>query len=419
MYLGREIPVEQKNTTLILSLDFDGCTDTPEARDKLIDTIHAYCLEHPQYSEIVLVIGSLRQSLFSDLNNAIMNSVHFEGELLSCSILLSEFAEKLSSKLNTTEEEKIKVISEPLLASDIYNDFEPGTTIDLIKEINYKEFIGTDRFQYLPVCDFFGKNVSYFTKENFEEWYSSTIGYLDEATKNRFFASWGINQEEFDSFVELMDTLHLPQIQVTNKNGRDLVVIEKTGQLRFSGGDLFYFDDIAKCLSLYIIKHHLAIKFAKNFDLLHVDDRIDLLTAMDSYFNDNTYVIPRGCTFRGLEWNAHEMEAKYGAKILGTGDINPDYIKDSKSIANICLKYSYSSIQQIPEYLKAKKLESIAFIDRDNYPAIKIIRPKFIKPKPNVGLSFFEPAEEKQSGNLAIPKLRSEVKDVTISDFNP
>lgn len=414
MYLGKEVSISQQVNTLVLSLDFDGCTDTPESRDRLIDNIHSYCFANPQYTEIIVIIGSLRQSLFSDLNNAIMNSVHFSGQLLSCSILLSEFVDKLSAKLNAIED-KIRVIAEPLLASDIYNNLEPGTSIRLINQISYQDFIGEHRFQFVPVCDFSGENVSYFTKESFEEWYCINIEFLDDTTKHRFLSSWGVNEEEFDSFAQFMKALPLPSIQVIDKKGKNTVIIQKTGQLSYSAGDLFHFDDIEKCLTLYIMKHYLAIKYAKNFDVLHVDDKIDLLTTMENYFLSNKHAIPRGCTFRKLEWNAYEMEAKYGSKILGTGDINHNYIEDAKVIADICTQCGYSSTQYMPKYIKVK--ESVSMAAKPQYfdcGGLIIVKPKAVKANPHIMLNLFKDVDGvgEEACDLGLAPLEETVTDV-------
>ncbi len=354
MDLQEEINLEPRVTTLVLSLDFDGCLDTPDSRENLIDYLFQYCRANPQYTEIIVVIGSLRQSIHSDLYNAHLNSDLLEGELLSCSVLLTEFVDALSDRLNSGNR-KIKVTAEKLLVSDILNNLEPGTMYDLISNSNYKEMYGIDKFRDIGIVDYNGCNISHYSKSQFERWYDINVaGMLDEY-KDNFMFRWAVSADDLEDYKTFMDDFRVEQYSVTDKDGNFLVVLEKNGQLSFNPGDSLHFDDTDKALTLYVIYQYLAHKHDKNFDVLHFDDNVQLLNRMCSYFRMNRNLILDESRFLAIEWNSYEMVALPRSIIIGSGSCNPNYVLDAKVIARQCVDNRLSSMSYMHTYLNSRK----------------------------------------------------------------
>ena len=84
-----------KKDTLVASIDFDGCADTPQGKAQIIRDILAFIAQYPTVKHIVVMIGSLRQSLRCDLINAEINQEHHDGKLLSCHDIGAGFIEQL------------------------------------------------------------------------------------------------------------------------------------------------------------------------------------------------------------------------------------------------------------------------------------------------------------------------------------
>ena len=84
---------------LVTSLDFDGCSDNQQSHQRIIDNIVNTCVQFPSINRIIVMIGSLRQTLVLDLLNAFMNEE--DGHPLSCQILYSQFLPNLEKQIQT------------------------------------------------------------------------------------------------------------------------------------------------------------------------------------------------------------------------------------------------------------------------------------------------------------------------------
>ena len=361
-------------STLLISLDFDGCTDSPESREALAKYIADYCQENRQYTEVIVAIGSLRQSIYTDLSNAISNSRFFAGRLLSTYVLLTEFVEKLVEKI-AENGLIISVTPETFLTADLYNSLNPGDTFELMKASDYVEISGINEFRQTPVNDMLGRNISFYSLDEFNDWLEENINYLSEDEKARFLSSWGTSVEEFDEYVEYVKSTQITRLQLKDTAEKHVSMLEKTGPLAFSNGDSFHYDDTDKCLTLYILYQHIHRKYRKTFDSMHFDDRKDLLNIMETFYLRHNHLILERSSLINVEWNAYEMTPSRGVKIVGTGTANPDYQIDAKEIARKCLALGISSTQYIQVYFDKKKEEEAQRSIFSGFSGLTIHRP--------------------------------------------
>ncbi|CAM2938938.1 Dot/Icm secretion system substrate [Legionella steigerwaltii] len=139
-------------TLRILSFDFDGCLfngayiDAPYTNwnkhltDAVIVHNRAFLdqlkSENEQYSQVIALIGSNRQSYDADFGNA-GNAIHFKG---SCASAIQTVCDYLGVSFN------------PLLLTDLYNSLEPGSAYKLImEEIKNNKWIEGGSFEH-PNC---------------------------------------------------------------------------------------------------------------------------------------------------------------------------------------------------------------------------------------------------------------------------
>ncbi|NBX84293.1 MAG: hypothetical protein EBQ95_01630 [Gammaproteobacteria bacterium] len=112
------------NNYLVLSIDFDGCSDNEHGQNKIISDVQLFIQDQPNISHVLVLIGSLRQSLFLDKYNAIDYSKYHDSALVSCKLIGDVFMTQLRTALPS----HLVIEFEPLLTSDIYNHLTPGTT---------------------------------------------------------------------------------------------------------------------------------------------------------------------------------------------------------------------------------------------------------------------------------------------------
>lgn len=125
-------PMSPSIKTLVLSLDYDGCTDTKAARKKLIDCVCALLRERRHITQVKVLIGSARQSLYIDFMNALNHSskrVPGHEAYQSVRVLGEEFIQALQQAINATlPADNLPVVEFiPLLTGDVYNRLAPGT----------------------------------------------------------------------------------------------------------------------------------------------------------------------------------------------------------------------------------------------------------------------------------------------------
>jgi hypothetical protein len=132
------ISLEDVNT-LVMSIDFDGCADTSTGKQHIIQNVVDFVDQYPSVQRIIVLIGSLRQSLDSDYYNATQNAKYHNNLLLSCYQIGTLFIQQLRNTLSTRES-NITVEFDPLMMSDILNDLELGATYQSLQSF-YKQSV--------------------------------------------------------------------------------------------------------------------------------------------------------------------------------------------------------------------------------------------------------------------------------------
>ena len=112
------------NNYLVLSIDFDGCSDNKHGQNKIISDAQLFIQNQTDITHVVVLIGSLRQSLFLDKYNAMDYAKYHNSALVSCKLIGDVFI----SQLRTALPSHLVIEFEPILTSDIYNHLSHGTT---------------------------------------------------------------------------------------------------------------------------------------------------------------------------------------------------------------------------------------------------------------------------------------------------
>lgn len=161
--------------TLVLCLDFDGCTDTPDARARLINYIIGLLKRKQIYKHIMVVIGSLRQSLDLDIANAARFYYKNNNAYVSCSLLGTDFIARLSDNLlKYFGEDSPTIEFHNLLLSDVLNQLKTGTVFNLM----LKNLYADDKIE---VINQIGERVVLLETENGEYIYPSCKEYTDQS----------------------------------------------------------------------------------------------------------------------------------------------------------------------------------------------------------------------------------------------
>lgn len=332
MDLLEEAP-QRPASTLVLSLDFDGCTDTPKARQKLINYIIMYCLKNPQYDTIAVAIGSLRQSVATDYANAEIHYQRFGNQLISCSLLLTEFTTTLATQLKTVLKAKApKVQNIKMLTSDILNDLPIGTTLNAMQTREYARISEACKPWSIFIQDIYNRCelIETYSDEAFEYWYKNNIKDLDENRLEKFLSHWGIDADYFEDYVKWRKS-KLPAITVTNNSGYEqpLLVAERCCYPHQASSVLL--NDTSKVFTLYALHQYLNThpKFKKPFHLLHFDDKEELLIGIEKFYSTNPMFMAAGVSYQSVLWNARSRFEPTHIKerdiIYGTGLANQNF----------------------------------------------------------------------------------------------
>lgn len=323
--------------TLVLSLDFDGCTDTSAARHQLINFIVQYCAEHPHYTTIAVAIGSLRQFVLTDFYNAQRHCQQHEGQLVSCSLLLEEFTRALAIGLKhslLTKVPQVKNIT--MLTSDILNDLDIGETLKRMRNSTYLQIISSTVYRSIPIQDPYGNDISQYTQEEFEAWYNEYIEDLDETELEQYLRDWSLNEDDLEDYKQWRDTWEPFTITVQKRSDGTipLLVTEPNGWAH--QGDSVLFNDTSKITTLYILHHFILNHIRKAFDVLHFDDKADLLDHIDQFYHSNPGLLPRETSYRSVEWNSlrdfNPLLTRLRSTIQGTGNFNPNFDQNIKEM---------------------------------------------------------------------------------------
>ncbi len=265
------INTHQNIQTLVLCLDFDGCTDRSAARNKLLDTIIAFLKKNDAYKHILIVIGSLRQSIYLDISNAARFYDKNGQSMISCSLLGGVFITDLLLRLKQQFTSNCPTVEfHPLLLSDVCNELTTGSTYNLMDQALYSIH------QRLVI--------------------TTTM-----RSKNRY--------------GEVVELCHW-------QPGKNL-----------RASCLEYVDE-SKTLMIYMFMHDIALKLGhkSRFRLLFVDDRQDILDDLLSFYSHHAELIPFTCVFQCMKYNSREMNALFSKKIFGENRINAAFQDDLREV---------------------------------------------------------------------------------------
>lgn len=148
-----------KSKTLVISLDFDGCSDRAFSQEAILNHIVESSKHIEDLTRIVLMIGSLRQSLFLDILNARNNSQY--PNFISCTSLYEEFLPRVRESVVPS----IEIIFDTYLQCDSFNQLEPGTTFEVMRK-TFKEIDHLHINNYEHEHEYFTEYVTTTNKSN-------------------------------------------------------------------------------------------------------------------------------------------------------------------------------------------------------------------------------------------------------------
>jgi hypothetical protein len=327
--------------TLVLSLDFDGCTDTSESRYKLIEFISFYCFTNPHYKVVALAIGSLRQFVITDYYNARMHYQSHGNRLISCSILLKEFAQELQVQLKAIllgAAPQVKTIK--LLASDIFNNLEIGTTFNHMDHDIYLSMLRSNSFLPISIRTSCGREVSELSKIEFDDWYTDLMEQYEDDEKGleNFLSRWMVSLDELEAYKDWRDNWINPALIVKRLDDLTTILLEIESNGLGHKGNSVLLNDTSKVMVLHILQQYLANKIKKPFDILHFDDKREILDYIDDSYTKHPALLMEKVGYRSVEWNSSPTFDKTCVSvrpfIYGIGKLNKDYANDVKSIAS-------------------------------------------------------------------------------------
>ena len=260
--------LNQKANTLFLGLDFDGCTDTPEARTNLIRNVISTLTSSDVYDRIYVGIMSLRQDVANDYHNCKRLEDAHEGQLVSCSILGQEFMDKLRQSIIIRKlfKKTPNIHFIPLLMVDVLNNLCPGYTLNHMDSKVY-ENIKSNRKKY--------------------------------------------------------------KLKIRNRNQEEIILAEwdEDGEVYRPLEDGF--SDEMKILTHYMFMHYLAAKVGphQKIDFYFFDDRKDIIQHVRDFFDEHRFLMPHNCGYAAINFvnnQTHQLR-EVPKMVYGLGVINIDY----------------------------------------------------------------------------------------------
>lgn len=268
--------------TWALSIDFDGCTNTAEARARLIQRITDVVRRQPDLTTIDIYIGSYRQSVYADFHAAyIHNGIRGDNDYFSCKVLGQDFIDDLRRSLQTFETYP-EVTFNPLLSGDIYNHLKDGTQFKIINQSDYAEWSQKIRSEKPGLSELTGRN-------------------------------------------QLKETIRLFAF----------------GDGIYHGADSRCSYETSKTLLLYLQMHTMAIRQQQlhpneKFIFSFFDDKCEILDNLVRFFAAHPELLPDNCSFQAMPFESRPTETASHTTfplIHGTGAINFTVANDLRTIA--------------------------------------------------------------------------------------
>ncbi|MFZ4077757.1 MAG: hypothetical protein ACOYKA_07215, partial [Legionellaceae bacterium] len=277
-------PTHNDYSTLVFSLDYDGCTHTLEGQSAVINHIIATALENPLCQNIILCSASLRQSLSLELLNAIQKQYknHKRSQWISSAEELQNITTNVYLRLKDTYQTLGKtaptVALNPIHTFDVYHDLPAYTTHKTMTAQHYQLLyeaskvddveVWRDNKQGLPVCLLF----------------------------------WPKNSKVISGFPSTLAC-----------------------------------QDSYKVLTHYMVAHDHALQFTGKTKITFFDNLRSNLKVSETMFGSHPNLLPKTCHFQGIELLSSDTQVQLGAfktdVIQGTGEANADYRADLRDIA--------------------------------------------------------------------------------------
>lgn len=261
--------------TLSFCIDFDNCADSPEARQEIIDFILNKVNSCPSCENIVISIGSARQSFHTDFYTSVHNHYHHETDFCSASILGCEFIDELNDQIEQKiPENNLTVYFNNLLMGDVFDNLPDGTMFNFMRKFNdHAEFMNDHSL------------VTFQAKNN----ESKTIKLFSYRKNNN-------------------------------------IILHNAGKSHF-------IHDEYKLLILYLCMHATKKSLPDNAYMMFyfLDDRMDILEKNTQVLEQNQLLIPENCSFQAYQCDSFykiypsNLSSYKGDIITGKGALNTHY----------------------------------------------------------------------------------------------
>ncbi len=272
---------------LVISLDFDSCTDTKAARSWLMTWLIDYLLEHEEITDVEFHLNTARKTVWEDYRMS-RQYVKFHRGLFSCSQLersfMPWFQENLESAFAEAGKEAPKVRFERLVLGDVLNQLHSGTMLDHMQESRYQQ--------------------------------------------------WSLAKTQGEHTVLTVPGQHSQGVVLYDSEELYDAYAEKT------------YVDTSKFLTMYMHLQNIANRSQLGGNTYHIkmlDDRPDILHEVQERFSGAPQLLPEHCTLQTIhccidKGPRHAIPkplsevAIQNDVIHGTAAANPDYAEDIRAV---------------------------------------------------------------------------------------
>lgn len=309
------VPIPADVTTLAVSFDFDGCTDDEAARRRWIAYLCELLQANRQIQHLKVFIGSLRQSVFIDVLNAVCKGLQGDLSYQSCKVLGVELIDQLrhaiAQAFGAAPQPTIEFI--PLLNSDVLNQLEVGTTFHCFNH-GYNCFLGEQLRFLVGVLQQEGKIATDIPLEEINACIST-------------------HHEAFNAHLTTLGFTHADNhLPVRRRDGSEVSLLHSRG-VCYDPGTSCGFEDHMKTTTIWLQTQYLDATTHNKYALLFGDDRTDILASLTTFYKNNKSLLPERCYFHGLQSADYEgsdtlrptHDLDFLAPIQGTGLANPHY----------------------------------------------------------------------------------------------